>query len=74
MIKVICDGCGKVLDDKGKNVVNVNFNHYTLPKGRMKLIGDEEVNLCLACAEDVQKFIADMMAENRKFQNIVENN
>ena len=26
MIKVICDGCGKVLPENGENCVNVDFN------------------------------------------------
>ena len=72
MIKVICDGCGKVLPDDHKNCVNVDFNHYELPKGRFTHVKDHEINLCLDCAELVTEFVAQMLAKNREAQRIVE--
>ena len=73
MIKVICDGCGKVLPDDCKNCVNVDFNHYELPRGRMKsTIGDHEVNLCLDCAERVKDFVAEMLEKNRQERKLIE--
>ena len=73
MIKVVCDGCGKVLPDNGDKCVNVDFNHYELPKGRMKsTVGDHELNLCLDCAESVVDFVSKMLAKNIEERRLIE--
>lgn len=72
MIKVICDGCGKVLPENGENCVNVDFNHYSLPKGRFTHVKDHEINLCLDCAELVTGFVAEMLAKNIEERRLIE--
>lgn len=72
MIKVICDGCGKVLPDDHKNCVNIIFAHYQLEPGRLKHTKDDEINFCLDCAEKTQGFIADMLTKHREIQKLIE--
>ena len=72
MLKVICDGCGKVMPDDFKNVVNVDFNHYELPAGRLNYIKNQEINLCIDCADRVEKFVMEMLEKNRQERKLIE--
>lgn len=69
MIKVICDICGRVMEAKGENTINLDFNAYESGMSRLKkLVGsqlDTEYNLCPVCAEKVYKFIKEEQEKER---------
>lgn len=55
MIKAYCDKCGREIDQEIDGV-NLDFNHY----GCVKFVDsfkEEHLNLCVACAKKVIKFI-----------------
>lgn len=55
MYKVYCDKCRREIDHDFDGI-NLDFNHY----GSVKFtnsVKEEHLNLCLACAQKVLKFI-----------------
>ena len=58
MIKVICDVCGKELQHKFIDVVNVNFNSYAVDGAKFQ---NQEFNLCIPCANKVYDAIRDVI-------------
>lgn len=53
MIKTTCDLCGKVLDKKCSDQVNLDFNAY----GCTGFSGPEEMQFCVPCADKVVEAI-----------------
>ena len=76
MIKIICDTCGKVMEEHGEETINVDFNSYGIAEAKLyKLIGskkDYEYNLCIGCAAKVHDLLADMKNKSMEERRMIE--
>lgn len=63
MINIICDVCGKQLQDKFVDTVNIDFNSYAI-KGA-KFEDNREFNLCVSCANKVYDAIREIVDQPR---------
>ena len=64
MIKVICDVCGKELQHKFIDVVNINFNSYAVDGAKFRDNG--EFNLCIPCANRIYDAIREVVDQPRE--------
>lgn len=67
MIQVICDVCGKQLQDKFVDCVNIDFNSYAIEYEQRFTYG-REFNLCVPCAHRVYDAIKEIIEEPREGQ------
>ena len=65
MIQVICDVCGKQLQDKFVDTVNIDFNSYAIKDEQWFTYG-REFNLCVQCAHRVYDAIKEVIEEPRE--------
>lgn len=65
MIQVICDACGKQLQDKFVDTVNIDFNSYAIEDEQWFTYG-REFNLCVRCAHRVYDAIKEIIEEPRE--------
>ena len=65
MIQVICDVCGKQLQDKFVDCVTIDFNSYAIEDEQWFTYG-REFNLCVPCAHRVYDAIKEIVEEPRE--------
>lgn len=65
MIQVICDVCGKQLQNKFVDCVNIDFNSYAIEDEQRFTYG-REFNLCVPCAHRVYDAIKEIIEEPRE--------
>lgn len=64
MIQVICDVCGKQLQDKFVDCVNIDFNSYAIEGAKFE--ANSEFNLCVSCANKVYDAIREVVDQPRE--------
>ena len=65
MIQVICDVCGKQLQNKFVDTVNIDFNSYAIEDEQRFTYGHELI-LCVPCAHRVYDAIKEIIEEPRE--------
>jgi len=70
MIKIYCDICGKELAEDCSDQVNLDFHSYGISGFVLELESkkykDNELNLCVSCAESVVSDIEDLRKMRRE--------